>query len=177
MWSKGLVLGGGLVAGFLAVGMPADADPTWTAAGACSWDDAAETFEPQFAGELENVATSGAEHRVSCGLDTGESVASTTQDLYVYFYDGNNNANMEDSLYCAPYSCTMSGAVCWNANTKYSCSTSGGCTTHGSGYTGDNSLSFLNLDRDTWSAINLTCAIPYEDSGVRSYLKRMLLDQ
>lgn len=175
MKRSALCVGAGLVLGLVMSSRPAGADATWTAAGTCQWSEA-ENFDVGFTGEIDNNATTGVEHRVSCGLDTpGHTGASTTDDLTVYFYDGNSGTGMEDAVYCNIYSCNMKGDVCTNEGTRYSCSTSGGCTSPSvSSYTGDGWLSFTNLDQALWSALNLTCAVP-TDEGTASRLKRMLL--
>lgn len=90
---------------------PVGADATWTVAGTCQWDEV-ESFDANFDGEVENNATSGIEHRLSCGLATpGYASASSTDGLYVYYYDGNNGTAMEDHVYCNIYSCNMSGST------------------------------------------------------------------
>jgi hypothetical protein len=169
----------GVLLGFSCVALwyapEAEAGAVFSAAGACQWGaDVDMRPDTGNQGTVENYETSGIDHRVTCDLATpGHTAAETTDDIFVYYNDVDNGGNMEDSLYCNVYTCSLSGSsACSNEQTLFSCST-GGCVTPPGAWTGSGTMVFSNIDRPSLWVTEVWCAIPTVYSGSRSRVRSM----
>jgi len=133
--------------------------------------DTTEDLRPREEGWIENHETSGADHRIYCGLTQSNDIGSaSTDDLWVYFYDNNSSSAMEGNVYCNIYTCNTSGSTCNNETTTFG-NASGGTTISGSTFTGHGYIYFSNFDKPSWGIPNVWCAIPPDNGGAESMIE------
>ena len=154
---------------------PADASAVYSASGSCAWNhDEEMTINTD--GDVINSDTTwpgGPLDLVSCDLPTpGYTSASTTADLAVYYYDGNNGTGMEDSVICNVRTCNLARTTCNFEVTQYSCST-GGCSTPPGAWTGDGLITLADLNRPAFYTTTVYCYIPVIDSTAPSRVKSL----
>jgi hypothetical protein len=97
---------------------------------------------------------------VDCGVSLYQhSAASTTDDMFIYYYDADTGTASNDSVHCYAYSQSWDTSVVNYEGVKYSCSTAGGCASETDG-SFEGYLAFSNLDRPAYGHTAFTCIIP-----------------
>lgn len=155
-----ICMASGFLVGSALVAVNATADTVYSPAGVCNWRSGVD-FAVTDSGSIENMETSGAEHRFSCDLSTpGDTTSQTNDDVFVLYRDNNNGPAMDHAIYCNVVTCAIGDTSCYQEQTRFGCSTLGGCTSAPLSWTGGGSLLFTDINRPSLYKTSLWCAVP-----------------
>lgn len=159
-----------------AVAVPADADDVFAPAAACM-------ERINYGGAYRNIGTNGQQvfnlstsqyGYVGCGLRRDTVLSSSTDDLRVYYFDGNPTSG--NNVYCYAGATNLDGSAGGYFGSRYACSTAGGCSSNSGGtYTGEGYFEWVNMNLPAYSTISVSCTF-YPDaypsggySGIRAF--------
>ncbi|WP_437317417.1 hypothetical protein [Sorangium sp. So ce385] len=152
--------------------VPASAgDESFAPAAACSPEDGSMVLQYDPYGAVKNMHTT-VHAWVTCAVGQDNSL-DTNDDLWVYYEDKGLVSGAAGDFLCTAYEVADDWSTVVWADTKYGCSTAGGCASSPGSWTGAGYVRINDISHGGTYFTSVSCSIPIG----KSYITALTIDE